>query len=86
MKYRLETEINKTFDLKGFVPKYCNNIYVLKMLDAVLFLLLINRYFQWIRRRIENLESNMERKLIRWTSMHYIRNIIFAINRFLSKH
>jgi len=36
IKYRFETKNTNISNLKGFIPKYCNNIDVSKMLDAAL--------------------------------------------------
>jgi len=36
IKHRFETKNTNILNLKGLIPKYCNNIEVSKMLDAAL--------------------------------------------------
>jgi len=36
IKHRFETKNTNILNLKGFIPKYCNNIEVSKMLNAAL--------------------------------------------------
>lgn len=36
IKYRFETKNTNILNLRGFIPKYCNNIEVSKMLDVAL--------------------------------------------------